>query len=190
MLKQMQGIACIFEKVAKEEDEKLNILCGEGIFFMPELAFAYACGKAVMEKKTEIFGETIVKWVREQDFGGGGPSDLVFTLTDEKKIVVEFKMRAKLDNYMADIKKLERFDSSSNARIYCALLDPFTDHHTDNIHDTRIDQIESTEVETSPLIRLITPFPYFRTRQSWYKKEVSCVVAVWSVGEPPSIHPL
>jgi hypothetical protein len=188
MIRQLKEIAGVFAIVAEDEDRRLNDLCGEGIFFMPELVFAYACGKSVMEKRNKIFGETSVTWVREQNFGAGGPSDLVFAFPDGKKIVVEFKMRDKLHKYLADIKKLEKLDSASNARIFCVLLDPFTDHHTDNNHDSRIKQIESTAVKSSPLIRLNAPFPYFPTRQHWYNKEISCVVAAWSVGEPPSVN--
>jgi hypothetical protein len=99
-------------------------------------------------------------------------------------------MRDKLNKYLADIKKIEKFDSASNARIFCVLLDSFADHHTDNIHDSRIEQIESAAEKTSPLIRLNTPFAYFRTKQDWYQREVSCVVSVWSIGEPPNIDPV
>lgn len=107
MSKQLRDIAQVFSRVAYEEDQWLLEHCNEGIFFMPELALAYASGKAVIEKKTEIFGQTKVRWIREQNVGAGGPSDLIFDLGDnDVKIVVEFKMRSGVDGYLADIRKL------------------------------------------------------------------------------------
>ena len=94
---------------------------------MPEIAFAYACGKAVMGKKTEIFGQTKVKWIREQKVEGGGPSDLIFDLPDDEvKIVVEFKMRSQDYKYLADIKKLINLKGTKYVRIFCALVDRLT----------------------------------------------------------------
>ena len=181
---QLERIARMFAEVAREEDKQLTDLCGEGIFFMPELAFAYACGKAVMRDRAQIFGDTDVRWIREENFGGGGPTDLAFGLRDRKKIVVEFKMRATLPSYVADIAKLQRLSDPTVARIFCALVDVFAVGPPDG----RLQGIESPTKDAPRLTRLNDPFPSFPTRQHWYDKKVSCVVAAWSVGEIPEMQ--
>ena len=103
-------LAEIFSNVARREDLELNRIAKEGIFFMPELAFAYACGKEAMIHTKEIFGQIDVRWQREENLGAGGPSDLIFKLSDEKQIIVEFKMRDKINSYNSDIKKFYKID--------------------------------------------------------------------------------
>ena len=172
-------LAEIFSNVARREDLELNRIAKEGIFFMPELAFAYACGKEAMIHSKEIFGQTDVRWQREENLGAGGPSDLIFKLSDEKQIIVEFKMRDKINSYNSDIKKLSRM-GSLDAKIFCVLLDMFTKYLPD---DGRLKQLEESSGEC--LIPLQNPFLSFSTIQHSYTNPISCVVGVWSVGEPP-----
>lgn len=186
MIRQLKEIADIFVKVAKDEDRRLNELCGEGIFFMPELAYAYACGKAVMEKKVEIFGQKKIKWIREDKVGEGGPSDLIIDLPDDEvKIVVEFKIRSRDDRYLADIKKLINLKGTKNIRIFCALVDRLT---KDNRPDPRIvNLVQSATSESVTLRPLIESFPEFPTKQHWYVGDTNCVVGVWHVEESSTI---
>lgn len=62
MLPQLIQIAEVFAKVAEGEDKFLSDTCDRGIFFMPELAYAYVCGKAVMREADRIFSGTHVNW--------------------------------------------------------------------------------------------------------------------------------
>ncbi|WP_428356140.1 hypothetical protein [Methyloprofundus sp.] len=48
-------IADVIIQVAKKENTILSTLANEGIFHMPELAFAYECGKAIMQESSSIF---------------------------------------------------------------------------------------------------------------------------------------
>lgn len=110
--------------------------------------------------------------------GLGGPSDLVFQMLNDYRIIVEFKMRDKLEKYLADVKKLASAKQKRDARIFCVLLDPFTNQQPDK----RIEQIQAA---TDDMIPLLEPFPHFPTKQDWYRGEISCLVAAWSVGRPP-----
>ena len=83
--------------------------------------------------------------------------------------------------YMNDIDKLKRLESPRDARIFCLLLDPFTDP----LPDPRIEQIESTA--GCKMIPLLDPFPHFSTKFKSSPYDYSCLVAVWSVGEPPTM---
>jgi len=65
----LKKIAETIGYVAVTEDAELRRIAGEGIFLMPELAFAYACGKAIMKNKHEIFGDIIPEWKRENKLG-------------------------------------------------------------------------------------------------------------------------
>ncbi len=147
---------------------------------MPELAYAYACGKAVMRDAERIFPGIRVAWHREIDIGLGGPSDLVFQMPNGCRIIVEFKMRDKVEKYLADVRKLTRSKEKQDARLFCVLLDPFTNR----LADSRIEQIKATA--DCDMIPLLKPFPHFPTKQDWYSGEISCLVAVWSVGHPPN----
>ncbi len=63
----------IFEtilKVAEIENNDLRGNFGKGIFFMPELAFAYSCGKSIMLNQISILGDTEYNWVREKKYKG------------------------------------------------------------------------------------------------------------------------
>lgn len=178
MLDTLKQVASTLAQVAIEENNELERMCQQGIFFMPELAYAYACGKAIMNDAQRFSGNSTLTWQREIDLGLGSPSDLVLELPSNYRIVVEFKMRDTLSSYRSDIEKLRRLDSSKNARIFCALVDVFASQQCDQ----RVAQLENTEKDLIPLMR---PFLQFPTMQSWYKKPISCLVAVWSVGNPP-----
>ena len=79
--------------IAEKENTELSKISNEGIFHMPELAFAYLCGKEIMRDKEIYFGDSEVKWIREFDFGNGGPTDLIFEINGNEKIAIEFKLR-------------------------------------------------------------------------------------------------
>jgi len=179
MISALREIAKIFADVAEGEEAFLKQTSGGGIFFMPELAYAYACGKAVMVDSNRIFGNVNVAWEREVNLGLGGPSNLVFKLPSNYRIVVEFKMRDTLAGYVKEIRKLNRLTDSQTAGIFCVLADPFSDETSDK----RVAQVEAEAgCKMTPLLH---PFPRFPTKQDRYSGEISCLVAAWSVGTTP-----
>jgi len=147
---------------------------------MPELAFAYACGKAIMENKHEIFGDDIPCWQREVDLKNGGPTDLIFGYENKERIAIEFKLRDTHDAYINDLEKLAKLDSKNTAKIFCTLTDTFTNGLP---NDERIQEVEKYFQDR--LVPLLEPKRIFSTIQHWYSGDVSCVVCVWALDGIP-----
>jgi hypothetical protein len=171
----------VIENVARDEEAKLSSAgSAEGIFNMPELAFVYDCGKAIMLNRRDIFGEVDVKWEREVDLKNGGPTDLVFRLQKENRLIaIEFKLRDTKDAYLRDVSKLlalsaDNVNGMEITRVFCALVDTFS-HKCSS--DTRI-----TSLDNDPRVRRINQDRLsFKTSQSRYSSDVSCVVCLWEV---------
>lgn len=97
----------LVNEFAIKENDQLMSLYGFGIFYMPELAFVYEIGKQMAERRVELFGSEKYQWVRECNYGNGGPTDLSFISTNEKVLYLfEFKLDDKIQKYHNDIKKL------------------------------------------------------------------------------------
>lgn len=172
----LNKIAEAIYKVAEYENKMLEKIANKGIFFMPEIAFAYTCGKEIMRSRREIFGTENVRWLREVNLGNGGPSDLVFELNDNKKLVIEFK--AAHDHtyydYHQDIKKLSILKDPNITKVFCALIDTFTSKLPDDGRQRKVTRLQDINVE--PIFQKSFP-----TLQNKYVNEISCVVAVWLV---------
>ncbi len=173
-------ISNVILKVAKSEDSTLSSLVKEGIFHMPELAFSYECGKAIMSESQSIFGSNIPKWVREKDLGNGGPTDLLFEFKDGKRIAIEFKLRDTCHAYIKDIEKLFNLKDKKTLRLFCALIDVFENKLPDDGRQSAIERLDKYQVT-------IINKEKFPTKQNWYTSPVYCVAAVWSVGNIPDI---
>lgn len=169
------------ETVAIEEEKELSSIGKDcGIFDMPELAFAYVCGKSIMKKCKDVFGQDDVIWQREIDLGNGGPTDLVFRLQHMNRLIaIEFKMRDKIDKYLQDVEKLlainpDKVQNMQISRIFCAVVDSFA---VKKEADERIAALDS-----DPRLR---PFKkerlIFETKQKWYSSPVVCVLCFWEV---------
>lgn len=160
-------------EVAENEDKELERLCSEGIFFVPELAFAYLVGKEIM--KSDVAKENKLELIREQKISSDyGIADLVLKGEGLKTIVVEFKMQAKDVNYIGDIKKLQKINEDYE-KIFCALIDVFPDALES---DGRIIKLEETfkgEIER------IGYFYHFPTKYSYYQKTTHCLIGIWRV---------
>lgn len=148
MKKYIENIARKIIEVSEKENQALMTIAKSGtnskigIFHMPELAFAYECGKQIMQNANEIFGDNIPEWCRELDLGNGGPTDLVFTFDDGEKIAIEFKMINNKYEYRRDLDKLAKLDKNT-VKIFCALVDiNKKELDGDNIIDGRITYIE------------------------------------------------
>jgi len=161
----------LLSKIA-ESDTTNNLNKDIGIFHMPELAFAYECGKNIMLDANNIFDGNIPKWHRELDLGNGGPSDLVFEFKDKSKIVIEFKMRDTIEAYISDLKKLSKLQDEKTVKLFCAVIDVFANTSE---KDGRVVKINNDKRTKKPYIKL------FETRQAWYKKEVKALVGIWEV---------
>lgn len=148
---------------------------------MPELAFAYDCGKAIMLKRRDIFGDVDVSWERELNLKNGGPTDLVFKLHKENRLIaIEFKLRDTKDAYLRDVNKLlalrsENVDGMEITRVFCALVDAFSDKCQS---DARI-----TSLDVHPCLRRIGDSIFsFSTKQKRFTgNAISCVVCLWEV---------
>lgn len=173
----IEKIAQKIVEVAKKENSRLlNISSFNnpevGIYHMPELAFAYLCGQEIMLSATEIFVEEIPKWEREVNLGNGGPTDLVFSFEDGRKIAIEFKMRDTGDAYIGDVDKLSNIQDSNTVRLFCAVIDAFAKN---TLSDGRVVKIEKDRRTN------IIGIESFKTNQSWYKGEICAVVGIWQV---------
>ena len=121
--KTLELIAKEIYTTAFKQELRLKETVSKGIFFMPELAFVFECGIEIMKKKYDIFRHmnTFPEMKREENLGNGGPSDLIFDFGNSK-IIIEFKMIYKEDDYHRDIKKLKKLDNSYT-KLFCALTD-------------------------------------------------------------------
>ncbi|EOX4102436.1 hypothetical protein ACMXLF_004682 [Vibrio alginolyticus] len=169
-------IAQIICSVAENENRELLDLAQEGIFHMPELAFAYECGKAIIKESNNVFGEAQVEWCRECDLKNGGPTDLVFNLDSGYTVAIEFKLRDTTNSYQSDIEKLGRIKNEKCIRLFCALVDVFNHQLPDDGRQAYIESLPNYQVKS--LYKST-----FGTRQSRYVKPVSCVACVWEVGK-------
>jgi hypothetical protein len=162
--------------VAVKEDLSLLESSGKGIFFVPELAFAYLCGKSIMENRKKIFGDLDAVWTREVNLGSDGPTDMVIELSSGISIAIEFKLRDTATAYVKDLEKLSRLSGDQYIKTFCALIDTFTKSLPG---DGRIAAIESIKPNYK-VESILKPNP-FATKQDWYAGEVSCVVGFWEV---------
>ncbi|MFD2175974.1 hypothetical protein [Veronia pacifica] len=171
----IEKIADIICQTARDEDIELSELANEGIFWMPELAFVYQCGKNIIREAESVFGTSEVIWCREKNYGNGGPTDLAFELPNGELLAIEFKLRATTTAYEGDVKKLCRISRPQTTRLFCALVDVFESVITG-------DDGRQKHIETLPGYR-VTPIKKlsFSTKQNWYKSPVKCVACVWSV---------
>ncbi len=177
----IDNLAKLITNVAKEENNTLSRIPKLGIFHMPELAFAYECGKAAMLKSEQIFGENTPKWVREKDLGNGGPTDLLFEFDDGNKIAIEFKLRDNSDSYIKDVAKLSKLPDENTVKIFCALIDVFDNKLPDDGRQCEV------EFNSGHKVTVISK-SIFSTNQDWYKTPTSCVVCLWVIGEPAEIE--
>ncbi len=172
-------IAKIITKVAKAEDSLLLRVANEGIFHMPELAFAYECGKQIMVNSEQVFGSNTAVWAREKNLGNGGPTDLVFELSNEYRVAIEFKLRDTSESYIKDTIKLSKLNEST-LKFFCALIDVFDTALPDDGRQKIIEQ--KSEYQVNEIQKT-----HFQTKQNWYSSPVSCVVCIWSVGYVPDV---
>lgn len=98
----------------------------KSIFFAPELYIGFRISKAIYINRASIFNsnENIV-WRREFGMGNGGPSDIVFDFDEDKRLVIELKVRDTYNAYEKDIQKLKLLKNGDKQyiRFFCALID-------------------------------------------------------------------
>lgn len=179
MERYVQNITDKIVQVAKTENEKLMSISNNainsklGIFHMPELAFAYECGKQIMQNANEIFEGNIPEWCRELVLDkSAGPTDLVFAFEDEQKIAIEFKMRDTEYAYTGDLDKLSNIKDNNVTRIFCAIVDTM---EKDLPYDGRVLKIENDERTEKLYINS------FKTNQTWYASSVYASIGVWKI---------
>lgn len=171
----VKNLARLITNVAIKENQTLSLIPKLGIFHMPELAFAYECGKAAMLDSENVFGNDIPTWVREKDLGNGGPTDLLFEFDNGKRIAIEFKIRDTVSSYKKDIEKLSKLPDVDTIKIFCALIDVFDKKLPDDGRQAELEKASGNEVH-------VVSKTIISTSQDWYKSPTSCVVCIWSIG--------
>jgi hypothetical protein len=161
-------------EVIQKEDREFTKLTGQGIFYCPELYVAVVMGKAIKSREKEIFGSK-VEWIRERDFGNGGPTDFAFKTADTT-YAFELKLRQTHHAYSQDIEKLKGLGPGYE-KYFIALVDRW---EKDTGRDNRIEMIEE---QHSEIYRIHDPFTSFSTEQDWYKERIACVIGVWGIEE-------
>lgn len=171
---QLSRIAEIICETSFSENLALKEIASEGIFHMPELAFSYQCGKEIMREAKSIFGNLKVDWIREEDLGNGGPTDLVFKIENGEVLAIEFKLRDTAKAYEKDIIKLCKIKDPKTTKVFCALVDVFNTKLPDDGRQKYIESLPDYQVKSLGK-------KSFDTIQKTYKGQVSCVACVWSV---------
>ena len=174
----LERIAGTIVEIARREDLVLRRL-GKGIFFMPELAFAYMVGREIALHAGDVFGTTDIRWRREIELvKEAGITDLFFETGRNEGIAIEFKVRGRSDEYRADIDKLRTLRAARPGckAVFCALVDVFCDTLE---KDPRVAGLGGDAgLRRLPHER---PFEFFTTVDDAYQKPVCCMVAVWEV---------
>lgn len=166
--------------VARREDAELKALGMNGIFDMPELAFAYAVGKEMAGRAQRAFPGQKASWQRELGNQRGGITDLVFGIGDSRPLAVEFKMAARREQYVADVQKLIPLAQDGYDCALCLVVDTF-----DKEGDGRIVEMRrALGAALQPVGALHT----FETKSPRYVQAVHCIVGVWAVSPPRASH--
>ncbi|MEW6061904.1 MAG: hypothetical protein AB1600_08195 [Bacteroidota bacterium] len=160
---------------AKREDNELKRLCSKGIFFMPEIAFAFGVGKEIYRNRSHIFNGLNLEWKREETLGNTGPIDLVFKIDGNYCIPIEFKIRQTSDAYISDVRKLIALYTQKCFPVFCALVDAFEDNVT---FDSRITLLEK---EFNNNLTRLGDIESFSTWNDRYKKPIRCEIGVWQI---------
>ena len=135
----------IYELACKENKELIQKF-GKGIFFMPELAFSYLCGKSIMMEQSSIFGADDYTWVREKAFKNYGIADMVFeSKSDNPETVIEFKMDDTYHNYLRDVEKLRGLEGNFK-KYFCALKWEFADQ-TEKFLEVLLNELDSELID-------------------------------------------
>ena len=156
----------------EKEDSDLASLTGRGIFYSPELYIAFIIGKEIKRKEISIFGEK-TEWIRETDFGNGGPTDFAFK-TNQKTYAFELKVRDTYHSYSSDIEKLKKLDDNYE-KFFVSLVDSW---ESKKEMDNRIISLENKYPNQ---LRRVNDFKSFLTRQDRYKGNVCCTLAIWKI---------
>lgn len=161
--------SCIKDTV-QTIDKDLQATAGKGIFFAPELYTAFSIGRDIKRNSDGIF-ETSADWLRETNFGCGGPTDVAFKFGSDDFLFMEVKLRDTFAAYKADIEKLKRLNLVSQ-KLFCVLLDSFTSEN-----DSRLCELQKEFGDNL----LQVGHHSFPTWNDWYKKQIFCNLNLYSI---------
>ena len=160
-------------------EEAILRQAGKGIFFMPELAFAYDVGKEIYLTRKAVLLDESYEWKREEKVAEGyGIADLIFENGKrEDRIVFEFKVLSKDYKYKADILKLKELPKE-NLKLFCSLEEVFTK----SINDESNRRIKRIAADYKDSISKVGEDFYFSTDlKPRYQQDVVCFVELWRV---------
>ena len=173
-------IAREFLGIAIKNDSLLKRVNNTGIFFMPEIAFAYECGIFIAMNKSGMIESNEHHWLREKNLGLG-PIDCLFLSEDKKgqSLVIEFKMDDTIQAYAKDIEKLHKLNSADHSfiKLFCSLKHLFKGQE-----EKYIEQMKTTFPEPIKLIKS----EVFRTNNGVPEKDI-CLYTLWAVDPPEEL---
>lgn len=153
----------IYSQALKENDELIN-LTKYGLKKMPELAFAYQCGKEIFRLRNIILNSSDYTWEREYTINGcTGPSDVVFLNEDGNlpNYVIEFKLDATSYKYSDDIEKLKNIKEEKWVKLFCSFKHVFIEDEK-NVDQAK-DFLETLEKEFGKDAKLVGKKKTFKT---------------------------
>ena len=153
----------IYQKAVQENDELIK-LCDYGLKKMPELAFAYQCGKEIYRLREIMLESVEYRWEREYTIEqSSGPSDLVFLIDDDQlpNYVIEFKLDATWYKYKGDIDKLKAIKNDKWVKLFCSFKHVFIEQEKDV--DQAVDFLKTLKDEFGNKAQLVGEEKVFHT---------------------------
>jgi len=171
----IQNLKSVIFRTAEHEDRELNVICDKGLFFMPELAFAYIVGKEIAKNREQIFGEAGYEWSRENTLEEYGLATVIFESKDAAKssILIQFKMRDTYLSYINDIKDLRKQEVGKYRKLFCAVVEVFEQQH-----DAYFRSLKEAFGSEATLIGTTRPF---YTWSDKYKQQIVYIIGLWDV---------
>ena len=179
----IQNLKKTIFKVAEHEDRDLNGICDKGIFYMPDLAFAYIVGKEIARNADTVFEGLKYTWSREYTLDEYGVAAAIFEAQDpaHQSILIQFKMRDTFLSYINDIKDLRRQKQEGQYRkLFCAVVEVFEQQY-----DEYFRSLKEAFGREANLLGTTRPF---YTWSDKYKQQLVYIIGLWEVlpeGEQP-----
>ena len=179
----VENLKKIIFRAAEHEDRDLNVICDKGIFFLPEMAFAYIVGREIARNAEQVFEDKKYNWVRENTLDELGMATAIFEAADpaEQSILIQFKMRDTYLSYLNDIKDLRK-QKSDYRRLFCAVVEVFEQQY-----DEYFRSLKEAFGREANFIGTTRPFYTWSDR---YKQQIVYIIGLWEIlpdGEQPLV---
>lgn len=168
-------ISSVIKEVAKFENEFL-MANNRGIFDVKEHAFVYLVGKAIMNKKQQIFGTKNITWENEKTVVNDDNEkieriDLAFEVKKELKVVIEFKMDNNKHEYLSDVLKLSEVPSDYT-RLFCSCK---------YVYKNQCESFKEALIERFGNKAELISSECFDTFYNSNKNDAYCLLTIWEI---------